>query len=184
MQRETDRLQRLVEGLLDFARMEAGALEFHRVPLVVGDLVREVVAQFREALAADGWTVELADELTGPVRVCADAEALSRALWNLLDNAAKYSPDHRTVWVTVRREDGAVAIAVRDRGLGIAPAERAAIFDKFVRGASAGRVGTKGTGIGLAMVRHIVRAHGGTVAVESEPGAGSTFTLRLPVEEG
>jgi signal transduction histidine kinase len=87
------------------------------------------------------------------------------------------------VWVEVRREEAQVAIAVRDRGIGISAAERATIFDKFVRGASAGKVGAKGTGIGLAMVRHIVGAHDGTVTVDSEPGMGSTFTLRLPVEE-
>ena len=183
MQRETSRLQRLVEGLLDFGRMEAGALEFHRASVPVLDLVGDVVREFREAVAEDGWTVELTDRLAGPTRIHADPEAVGRALWNLLDNAAKYSPDHKTVWVEVRPDDGQVAIAVRDRGLGISAAERATIFDKFVRGASAGHVGAKGTGIGLAMVRHIVDAHGGTVTVESEPGVGSTFTLRLPVEE-
>jgi len=183
MQRETSRLQRLVEGLLDFGRMEAGALEFHRTSFPVRELVDEVVSEFREAAAEDGWTVELADRLPVPTRIHADSEAIGRAIWNLLDNAAKYSPDHRTVWVEVRRENGQVAVAVRDRGIGIPQAERATIFDKFVRGASAGQVGAKGTGIGLAMVRHIVDAHHGTVTVESEPGKGSTFTLRLPVEE-
>jgi len=183
MQRETDRLQRLVEGLLDFGRMEAGALEFHRMPVAVGKLVRDVALEFQQQMAEDGWTVELADHVPESTRVYADAEAIGRSLWNLLDNAAKYSPDHRTVWVEVRREDGQVAIAVRDRGIGISAAERATIFDKFVRGASAGKVGAKGTGIGLAMVRHIVGAHEGTVTVDSEPGMGSTFTLRLPVEE-
>jgi signal transduction histidine kinase len=183
MQRETSRLQRLVEGLLDFGRMEAGALEFHRTSFPVRELVDDVVSEFREAAAEDGWTVELADRLPGPTRVHADSEAIGRAIWNLLDNAAKYSPDHRTVWVEVRRENGQVAVAVRDRGIGIPQAERATIFDKFVRGASAGQVWAKGTGIGLAMVRHIVDAHHGTVTVESEPGRGSTFTLRLPVEE-
>jgi signal transduction histidine kinase len=183
MQRETARLQRLVEGLLDFGRMEAGALEFHHASVPVRDLVEGVVREFREAVAEDGWNVELADRLPGPLRIHADAEAIGRALWNLLDNAAKYSPEHRTVWVEVRLDGGHVVLAVRDRGIGISPVERAAIFEKFVRGTSAGRVWAKGTGIGLAMVRHIVEAHGGTVTVESEPGVGSTFMLRLPVEE-
>jgi len=183
MQRETDRLQRVVEGLLDFGRMEAGALEFHRTSVLVRPLVEGVVADFRQAVTGDGWTVELTDALPDPVRLHADAEALVRALWNLLDNAVKYSAHHRTVWVEMRRDDGRIAIAVRDRGIGIAAGEQATIFDKFVRGASAGQVGAKGTGIGLAMVRHIVNAHGGTVTVESECGAGSTFTLHLPLEE-
>ena len=183
MQRETGRLQRMVEGLLDFGRMEAGAREFHRTSVVVSDLVRDVVREFGQAVEDDGRTVELADHLAGPVRVRADPEALGRALWNLLDNAAKYSPDHRTVWVELRRQDGRIAIAVRDRGLGIPAAERTRIFEKFVRGASAERAGRKGTGIGLAMVCHIVDAHEGTVTVESEPGMGSTFTLHLPIED-
>lgn len=183
IQRETARLQRRVEGLLDFGRMEAGALEFHPTSVEIGDLVRDVVGEFRDAVAADGWTVEFTDALAAPTRIYADLEAVGRALWNLLDNATKYSPDHRTVWVEIRCDDGRVAIAVRDRGLGIPAAERASIFGKFVRGAAAERVGAKGTGIGLAMVRHIAQAHGGAVTLESEPGAGSTFTLHLPVQE-
>jgi signal transduction histidine kinase len=163
--------------------MEAGALEFHRASVPVMELVEDVVREFREAVAEDGRTVELADRLPGPVRIHVDGEAVGRAIWNLLDNAAKYSPDCRTAWIEMQPEDGRVAIGVRDRGIGISEHEQTTVFDKFVRGASATRVGAKGTGIGLAMVRHIVEAHGGTVTVESEPGVGSTFTLHLPVEE-
>lgn len=183
MQRETGRLQRLVEGLLDFGRMEAGALEFHLVPLAIGDLVREVTRDFETSLGEEGFRVVLTDALPDGTRVSADAEALGRALWNLLDNAAKYSPDSRTVWVNLRQEENDVLIAVRDRGIGVPAAEQAVIFTKFVRGASSGQVGAKGTGIGLAMVRHIMAEHRGTVTIESELGSGTTFTLRLPVEE-
>jgi two-component system sensor histidine kinase SenX3 len=103
-------------------------------------------------------------------------------VWNLLDNAVKYSPGRTTVWVSVSQARGRVAIAVRDEGVGILPAERTAIFEKFVRGSSPdGRV-AKGTGIGLAMVKHIVEAHRGEVRVESEVGRGSTFTILLPIE--
>jgi two-component system sensor histidine kinase SenX3 len=122
-----------------------------------------------------------ADAATPVVR--ADAEALGRAVWNLLDNAVKYSPEAKSVRVSVSQDAGRVAIAVSDEGVGIPPAERDAIFQKFVRGTSSDGRGVKGTGIGLAMVKHIVEAHGGEVRVESEVGRGSTFTILLPVEE-
>ena len=100
-------------------------------------------------------------------------------MWNLLDNAVKYSPACRTVWVTVIGTATARG-HVRDRGLGVPAAERRDIFQKFVRGAEAKRQNIAGTGIGLAMVQHIMTAHGGGVRVESEPGHGSTFTLVIP----
>ena len=107
-------------------------------------------------------------------------EAIGRALWNLLDNAVKYSPEDAPVRVDLERSDDAVAIHARDEGPGIPAAEQKQIFKKFVRGAAARGSHIKGTGIGLAMVQHIVRAHGGEVRVESQPGKGSTFSLVLP----
>ncbi len=182
MERESGRLHRLVEGLLDFGRMEAGALEFNMEKVSVRDLVRGVVTDFEVEIADDSFTVELNE---GAVEATAmlNAEALRRAVWNLLDNAVKYSPDCGTVWVDLKRENGRATIAVRDEGLGIPAGELESVFEKFVRGSSANGRGTKGTGIGLAMVRHIVEAHGGEVGVESQVGKGSTFTIVLPVEE-
>jgi signal transduction histidine kinase len=182
MERESGRLHRLVEGLLDFGRMEAGALEFHWEKVAVVDLVRNVVTEFEAEVAEDGCSIELTDNgSAATARV--DVEALSRAVWNLLDNAVKYSPECHTVWVDVRSEDARVAVAVRDRGVGIAPGESQAIFRKFVRGTTADGCGAKGTGIGLAMVQHIVEAHGGEIRVDSEVGQGSAFTILLPAQE-
>ncbi len=182
MERESGRLHRLVEGLLDFGRMEAGAMEFKWERVAPSDVVRDVVAEFQAERAEGGCHVELTvDGPTPPVR--ADSEALGRAVWNLLDNAVKYSPDRQRVWVHVSQADGLVVITVRDQGIGIPPAQRDAIFRKFVRGTSSDGRGAKGTGIGLAMVKHIVEAHSGEVRVESEVGQGSTFTILLPVEE-
>ena len=114
------------------------------------------------------------------MRVVADDQALTNALWNLLDNAVKYSPDCKTVSVTLRRDTATAVVEVRDRGLGIPAVEQDDIFGKFVRGTEAKRQNIAGTGIGLAMVQHIVKAHGGRVRVESQPGSGSTFVLELP----
>ena len=110
----------------------------------------------------------------------ADREALSRAVRNLLENALKYLGAGRRIVVHVTDRLGIVAISVRDEGLGIPRHEQRQIFQKFVRGSASHHHRIHGTGIGLAMVRHIVTAHGGRVTVDSAPGRGSTFTIRLP----
>jgi signal transduction histidine kinase len=115
----------------------------------------------------------------GGCPISADAEALALALHNLVDNALKYSPDQSTVVVEWGCDGNTVVIRVRDRGMGIPAAEQKMIFQKFVRGRAAIAAHVKGTGIGLAIVSHIVKAHGGEVRVESEPGQGSTFTIEL-----
>jgi len=177
-ERATRRLSRLVESLLDFGRMEAGARPYRLEPLDAGQLVRNVVDEFREEKTSEGFALEctVPEE---PSVVKGDQEALAQAVWNLLDNAVKYSGDSRAVRVEVEA-DSRVAIRVRDRGFGIPPSEREQILRKFTRGSAAKAHGIKGTGIGLAMVKHIVIAHGGRVLIESEAGQGSTFTIELP----
>jgi signal transduction histidine kinase len=178
--RATERLRRLVESLLDFGRMEAGARPYRLERLPIEPLVRGIVEVFRRDGTPDQFTVEASIGESGSA-VNVDPDAFTRALWNLLDNAVKYSGSSQTVTVKVETRDGSVAISVRDRGLGIPRHEHGEIFKKFVRGTANRAHSIKGTGIGLAMVRHIVEAHGGTVRVESAPGEGSTFTLLLPL---
>ncbi len=179
--RATSRLSRLVERLLDFGRMEAGALRYRPEPLDLGKLVRSVVDEFEHVVADTGHRIEVAiDPKVPPVR--ADGEALAQAVWNLLDNAIKYSPGRPAVWIEVADEDGQAALRVRDEGPGILPEERKDLFREFTRGAAARAGGVKGTGIGLAMVNHIVRAHRGRIRVDSAPGQGSTFTILLKTE--
>ncbi|MBI1874168.1 MAG: hypothetical protein HYS05_09810 [Acidobacteria bacterium] len=177
--RATERLRRLVESLLDFGRMEAAARPYRLERVSTAPLVGGIVEDFRRDGTPDGFTIEASiNEDSGAVDV--DPDAFARALWNLLDNAIKYSGSSRTVSVNVEVRDGSAAISVRDRGMGIPRHEHDEIFKKFVRGAASRAHGIKGTGIGLAMVRHIVEAHGGRVRVESAPGEGSTFTIVLP----
>lgn len=180
--KENRRLRELVEGLLDFARMESGRQVYRQDELEVADLVRGVVQEFGELAASGGRRIEL-DLTDTPHYIQGDGEAISRAVRNLLDNAAKYSPPSSPIRVSVAEQEGRVIIAVQDEGPGIPKAEQQAIFAKFVRGSASRELDVKGTGIGLAMVRHIVEAHGGSVTVESEPGHGSRFTIRLPFEK-
>jgi signal transduction histidine kinase len=176
--RATRRLRRLVESLLDFGRMEAGARPYRLEPLDAAELVEDVVRDFRQEVAGADFAIEYSRPAGGAI-VNADRDALAQAIWNLLDNAVKYSGASRTVHVEVERK-GDVMLRVRDAGYGIAPSEQKQIFRKFVRGAAAREHGIKGTGIGLAMVKHIVDAHRGTITVDSELGRGSTFTIILP----
>jgi signal transduction histidine kinase len=180
--RETTRLQRLVEALLNFGRMEAGVRKYRFEEMDAASLVEKVVSEFAPQAAASGRQIEL-QAAAGVCPIDADPEALSVALRNLVDNALKYSPGCPTVWVQWGAENAHVAIRVRDRGMGIPAGERRAIFRKFFRGTAAATANVKGSGVGLAMVRHIEAAHGGEISVVSEPGEGSTFTILLPAGE-
>jgi len=179
--RATNRLSRLVERLLDFGRMEAGALRYHFEPVDIGRLVHDVVDEFENVAPTSGHDITVGVDPELP-NVYADPEALGQAFWNLLDNAIKYSPGQPAVRVDAVREGDFAAIRVRDEGFGIAPQEKKQLFRKFFRGSAAVSARIKGAGIGLAMVDYIVRAHRGHIRVESETGRGSTFTILLKLE--
>ncbi len=176
--RATERLTRLVESMLDFSRMEAGAHRYRFEARDCTTLVRRTVEDFSNVARSSGHTVAFAGE--GPMPINGDEDALATAIRNLLDNAVKYSPEAKSVDVGVRRRNGDVLISVRDHGIGIPGHEHDQIFTKFHRSEEARTRGIKGTGIGLATVHEIVRAHDGRVDVDSSPGAGSTFTIVLP----
>lgn len=180
--RESDRLHRLVDGLLNFGRMEAGEIQYRFQSLDPAALVRDVVAEFQQEASKTGYQIEL-QESGGTPPIRADRESLARVFWNLLDNAVKYSPECHTVWVELADAGERIMVRVRDRGLGIPPEEQQDIFRKFVRGATSKAAAIQGTGVGLAMSRQIVEAHGGKISVESKPGEGSVFTVLLPFAE-
>jgi signal transduction histidine kinase len=158
--------------------MEAGARQFIFEALDVAQVVGRVVSEFEPQLAGSGRRIEVIGS-DAPCTIEADPDAISVALRNLLDNALKYSPECPSVWVEWSAREDFVAIEVRDSGRGIPESERRAIFQKFVRGSAAAATNVKGSGVGLAMVRHIVSAHGGAITVASEPGRGSAFTMLL-----
>jgi two-component system OmpR family sensor kinase len=179
LNRETARLTRRIERLLDWGRMEAGKrvyqTNFESVREVVDAAMQEFDANHvgrREAVA-----VEIATDL--PL-IKVDRGALVDALVNLLTNAYKYSPERGNIRLRATADDKHVRIAVIDQGIGIARREHRRIFDKFYRANELLSSDVEGSGLGLAIVRHVVQAHGGRVALESEIGKGSTFTLMLP----
>ena len=178
--RESDRLARLVENVLDFSRMEEGRKEYRFEPLDAGIWLRDLAASFQSEVAERGYQIQASVPPQLPPLV-ADREALSLAVRNLLDNAVKYSPDSKTVWLEAEASDARLSIRVRDRGLGIAAQDQKHIFEKFYRGGGEIARQVKGVGLGLSLVKHIVEAHGGAVEFESRAGEGSTFSIHLKV---
>jgi signal transduction histidine kinase len=182
LQRGTRRLTRLVEDLLDFGRMEAGSHGFRFTNIDASTWVERVLADFRDQFR--GYQVEVDWSVPPGAVIHADEAALSRALWNLLDNAVKYSPASKTIWISGTSADGKLTVTVRDRGIGVTDADRRAIFRKFVRGTVPEGHVVRGTGLGLALVQQIMRAHGGDVRLVSSSSDGSTFALLLPLAAG
>jgi len=180
--REGERLSRLIDNVLDFSRIEGGRQTYDMTPTAVEPLVRATLEAFAYPLAQQGFKVEVrvAAELPD---VMMDADAVGQALANLIDNAIKYSGDDRALTIDARVVDQSLVVAVSDRGVGIAREEQAKIFEKFYRVGRSDTQGRRGSGVGLALVRHVAEAHGGDVTVESAPGEGSRFSLRLPLGE-
>jgi signal transduction histidine kinase len=178
--KESQRLTQLINNILDFSRIEAGRKEYRFRPTDVGAVVGEVVESYRFPIEQQGFQLEvsIAEDLP---EVVVDPEALSQALLNLVNNAIKYSGDQKYLGLDVRREDDRVVIAVSDHGVGIPKAEQHRIFEKFYRVEDTLIHTTKGSGLGLALVQHIMDAHGGSVELTSAPGEGSTFRLLVPL---
>jgi signal transduction histidine kinase len=177
--RESDRLTRLVDNILDYSRLESGQRTLRLRAVLLHELVASVMESFRLRLEDEGfeWSVEVPEDLP-PVR--AEPIALQHCLLNLLDNAVKYSRDHRIVKVHASAGEGMVSLAVSDRGIGIGKDDHQRIFEKFARVETGLVHDVKGAGLGLSLVDQIIRAHHGRIEVVSTLGEGSTFTLWLP----
>jgi two-component system phosphate regulon sensor histidine kinase PhoR len=175
---EVARLDTLVGRLLELSRLESGAHVFERARVEVSDLAREALAAFDAATIGAPTPVEV--ELEPGLSVVGDRATLVRALANLLINAWKYTGETKSIALQARAVGRWIEIAVIDNGIGIPRDERRDMFEEFVRGKEATRRGTPGVGLGLALVRAVMRAHRGTIDVDSREGAGSTFRLRFP----
>ncbi len=177
---ETARLSALINRLLDWARMESGKRAYHFRPEPVGPVVDTALRAFEPQLLACPAVLHR-DVPDGLPAVRCDREAIVEALLNLLQNAFKYTGPDKRITVSARLEGPVVLIRVADNGPGIAPRDQKRIFEKFYRAKDPLDRSIEGSGLGLSMVKHIVSAHRGKVSVSSQLGAGTTFTVALPV---
>jgi signal transduction histidine kinase len=178
---ESERLTALINNILDFSRIEAGRKEYEFKETNLAELVRTTLDSYRFQIEQNGFAFE--EHISGdipPVNV--DREAIARSLLNLVNNALKYSKDQKYIGVSLYRSNGSIKLEVQDHGIGIAAVEQDKIFEKFYRCGDPLVHNTKGSGLGLSLVRHIAQAHGGNVSVESVPEKGSKFTIALPID--
>lgn len=176
---ECGRLGRYLHNVLDFGRIEQDAMRYEIRETDLGPVVAGVVEVVRTAAEEDDLDLDVVAP-PGPVMVEADPDAVRQALLNLVDNAIKYSAGRKHVAVRLAATAGGAEISVSDRGIGIAPQDRERIFEAFYRSPEALRHDATGVGLGLKIVKHIMDAHGGEIAVDGQPGRGTTFTLRFP----
>lgn len=182
IRKESERLSALINNILDFSRIEAGRKEYDFRETDIAELVRNTLDSYRYQIEQQGFALEEEIDTSIPaVRV--DREAIARALVNLVNNALKYSDSEKFLGVKLYRDQSVLKLEVSDRGIGIERQEQARIFEKFYRTCDPLVHNTKGSGLGLSLVRHITEAHGGDVEVESVPGRGSKFTMSLPLAE-
>ncbi len=180
---EIDKLTRLIDQLLTLARAEAGDIQTARAPVDLGALISSVLDQLE--LVAQDQGILLTAELSGRIVVRGDAQWLERLLLNLVDNALKFTARGGRVTVRLAREDKAAVMRVTDTGAGIRADILPHIFERFFQAdpsRSTPTRGIRGAGLGLSLVKWIVDRHQGSISVESQPGAGSTFTIRLPLD--
>ncbi len=179
--READRLSRLVDNVLDFASIEKGTKKYALRPADLGEVIYRALDAVK--ISAQQSNVELEARIPGDIPVLwMDTDAMGQVLTNLLSNAVKYGAEGGWVGISVIVQEDGVTIDVEDRGIGISKEDQQYIFEHFYRASDPAVRRKKGTGIGLAIVRYIVEAHGGLLSVRSQPGQGSTFTVSLPFQ--
>ena len=180
MNHEIDRLTGIITDLLTLSQMDQGAENSRKEPVQLSELTEETVRLLRPA--AEKRNQRLEEEIEPDLEMMGDRIKLNQILYNLTENALKYTQDGGTIRVSLNREDGELVWRIRDNGVGIPPEDQSHIFERFYRVDKARSRDTGGTGLGLSIVRQLVKLEGGTVSVESEPGKGSVFTVRFPEE--
>lgn len=178
--RETDRLEALVNDLFQVARLESQAMQLEREPFDAGAAAREATESLAEPARREAGIVMRAEVGAGDLGCVGDRARLVQVLQNLMRNAIRFTPEGGIILVGAREEGDAVAVTVRDTGVGIAPDDLPHVFDRFYRSEQSRNRSHGGAGLGLAIARQLIEAMGGTIAVESELGEGTVFTIRLP----
>ncbi|WP_024367189.1 sensor histidine kinase [Arthrobacter sp. TB 26] len=180
--KESARLAALVQDIIELSRLQGSNVAKQGRAVDINTVVAEAVD--RSQLPAESKNIELVVGGHSDALVYGDQDQLVTALRNLIDNAIRYSPENTRVGVGVRAKDGLVSVAVTDQGEGLSPEDQERVFERFYRVDAARSRHTGGTGLGLSIVKHVVANHGGEVTLWSQPGQGSTFTIRLPELEG
>ncbi|MCK4787670.1 MAG: GHKL domain-containing protein [Desulfobacteraceae bacterium] len=178
---QSERLSLLTDNVLNIAKLEEGKKEFKLEKIDMGGLLKEIVSTIQEQVRHKGFVIQLKSEKSlPPIKV--DSTAITQAVTNLLDNAIKFSGESREIIVRSFKENQHIVISVKDFGSGIRKDEVDKVFERFHRGGDELTRTVKGSGLGLTIVKQIIEAHQGKVSVESEPGSGSTFSIRLPLQ--
>jgi len=177
---ESIHLTQLINNMLDFAKIESRKKEYRKTPNDLGALTHQVLDMYHHNFEQKGFDIEAEFDDDLPL-VKLDPEAVTQAIVNLLDNAMKYSNENRYIGVALKKRNGAVVLAIRDHGIGIPESEHKKIFQKFYRVGDSLIHNTKGSGLGLALVEHIMQVHDGQVNIKSTVGQGSTFSLIFPI---
>jgi signal transduction histidine kinase len=177
---QTERLSHLIDNILDFSKIEEGKKVFRFENTDIVPIVKDIVESFQEHKADEGFHIRL--EFSEPVpHVYCDREAMAQVIHNLMDNACKYSGDSKIIEVRLFQKGNKVIFSIRDYGIGIRVEDQEKIFSRFYRAGQELTQTVKGSGIGLTIVKQIVDAHQGDISVESNPGKGSVFTIKLPL---
>ncbi|MBN1464206.1 GHKL domain-containing protein, partial [candidate division KSB1 bacterium] len=177
---ETVRLTQLINNMLDFSKIESGRKEYRLTPQNLGDILQQILTMYHYNFEQKEFQVEknIATNLP-PVNI--DQEATTQAIVNILDNAMKYSPENKHIYISLEQKGQHIILSVTDHGIGIPESEQEKIFQKFYRAGDSLVHNTKGSGLGLSLVEHIMRVHKGKVTLKSKPGQGSTFSLVFPI---
>ena len=178
---QSERLSHLVTNILDLDRIESGVKKLEYETVDLPHLLENIVAKMQQQTRHEGYVITLDIPHQLPA-IRLDPNAITQVMDNLIDNAIKYSGNSKDVTVRAHAEKGNVIIAVKDHGIGIKKEEIGKIFDRFYRGGDELTRSVKGSGLGLALVQQLVQAHTGSVWAQSEPGQGTVFFIRLPIE--
>jgi signal transduction histidine kinase len=177
--KESTRLSRIVNKILSFSKIEAGKREYRFAKVNLNILVEEIFNSYQFHLQKNGFKFSFSPGDSIPV-IQADSEAISEAVINLIDNAIKYSTDKKEITITTGKEQNSIFIEIKDKGVGISEENQKKIFEKFYRVSDGLVHNTKGTGLGLTLVKHIVESHHGKIKVKSKLNEGSSFILSFP----
>jgi two-component system phosphate regulon sensor histidine kinase PhoR len=182
MQKESGRLTGIVNKILTFSQMESGRKVFRKDSLDLNEIVQEVVSNYEFHLESKGFKYNLS-VCSEKLPISGDKEALEEVLINLLDNAIKYSKDHKEIDIKTKTSDNKAIMLVIDKGIGIPRADQDQVFEKFFRVSVGDLAQSKGTGLGLSLVKEIVEEHQGEIRLESEVGKGSIFMIIIPLNK-